>query len=76
MQESEVEHVVFRVHEIIEEMVLGRHVVPLVPISLPSSEYGESGINGEVYFILVSVSIASGDVSNEVKIVEASYVSG
>jgi hypothetical protein len=58
----------------LEKMVLGRHLISLVPISFPLSKYRESWLNAELNPIWLSQSIACTDITNVVIVIETRNV--
>ena len=58
----------------LEEMVLSWHLITLVPICLPLTEYGESRLDAELHAISLSQSITRADITYVVIVVETRNV--
>jgi len=61
---------------LLEEMVLGGHVVALVPVGFPLTKDWETWFNVEVYVLICSISVRSTDVANVVIVIESVDVLG
>lgn len=55
----------------LEQMLLGRHVIALVPVSLPLPENWKSRLNAKRNVIRLSFSIAGTNIANIIIVVQA-----